>query len=169
MLDETGQVVKWFGSTTDINDKILHQETLQAARDDAERARGDAERADLAKSKFLAAASHDLRQPLQSLFLFADGLEQHIADREGSEKLLHLRRGLDVLKELLDALLDISQARRRSGGAHHRGFSAQPAVRSDRSGLWQGGRGEGAGVLHPRPRHGGAERPDTCWDEFWAT
>ena len=68
-----------------------------------------AEQADLAKSKFLASASHDLRQPLQSLFLFADGLEQHIADREGSEKLLHLRRGLDVLKELLDALLDISR------------------------------------------------------------
>jgi signal transduction histidine kinase/CheY-like chemotaxis protein len=109
MLDETGQVVKWFGSTTDINDKILYQETLQAARDDAERARGEAERANLAKGKFLAAASHDLRQPLQSLFLFADGLEQHIADRDGSEKLLHLRRGLDALKELLDALLDISR------------------------------------------------------------
>ena len=68
-----------------------------------------AEKAVLAKAKFLASASHDLRQPLQSLFLFADGLEQHISDREGSEKLLHLRRGLDVLKGLLDALLDISR------------------------------------------------------------
>jgi signal transduction histidine kinase/CheY-like chemotaxis protein len=68
-----------------------------------------AEKAVLAKVKFLASASHDLRQPLQSLFLFADGLEQHISDRKGSEKLLHLRRGLDVLKELLNALLDISR------------------------------------------------------------
>jgi PAS domain S-box-containing protein len=109
MLDGTGQVVKWFGSTTDIHDKILYQETLQAARDDAEHARGFAEQADLAKSRFLAAASHDLRQPVQSLFLFADGLEQHISDSEGLEKLLHLRRGLDVLKGLLDALLDISR------------------------------------------------------------
>jgi signal transduction histidine kinase/CheY-like chemotaxis protein len=109
MLDETGQVVKWFGTTTDIHDQILYQETLQAARDDADRARRVAEQADLAKSRFLAAASHDLRQPMQSLFLFADGLEQHINDKDGSEKLLHLRRGLDALKQLLDALLDISK------------------------------------------------------------
>ncbi|MGF7208028.1 PAS domain S-box-containing protein [Skermanella aerolata] len=109
MLDETGQVVKWFGTTVDIHDKILYQETLQAARDDAERAKREAEQADLAKSRFLAAASHDLRQPMQSLFLFADGLEQHITDKDGSEKLLHLRRGLDALKQLLDALLDISK------------------------------------------------------------
>jgi PAS domain S-box-containing protein len=116
MLDETSQVVKWVGSTTNINDKILYQEALQAAREEAEQARGEAERArgeaeqaNLAKSRFLASASHDLRQPLQSLFLFADGLERHIADQDGSDKLLHLRRGLDVLKELLDALLDVSR------------------------------------------------------------
>lgn len=109
MLDETGQVVRWFGTSTDIHDQKLQQEALQAARDEAERARGVAEQADLAKSRFLAAASHDLRQPMQSLFLFADSLKAHIADREGADKLLHLRRGLDALKVLLDGLLDISR------------------------------------------------------------
>ncbi|UEM02647.1 PAS domain-containing protein [Skermanella rosea] len=109
MLDETGQVVRWFGTSTDIHDQKLQQEALQAARDEAERARGVAEQADLAKSRFLAAASHDLRQPMQSLFLFADSLKAHIADREGADKLLHLRRGLDALKVLLDGLLDVSR------------------------------------------------------------
>jgi PAS domain S-box-containing protein len=109
MLDETGQLSKWFGTSTDIHDQKLYQETLQAARDEAERARTAAERADAAKSRFLAAASHDLRQPMQSLFLFADSLEQHIRDAEGREKLLHLRRGLDALKVLLDGLLDVSR------------------------------------------------------------
>ncbi|WP_158046961.1 ATP-binding protein [Skermanella pratensis] len=109
MLDETGQVVKWFGTSTDIHDQKVQQEALQAARDEAERARGVAEQADLAKSRFLAAASHDLRQPMQSLFLFADSLQAHIADAEGADKLLHLRRGLDALKVLLDGLLDISR------------------------------------------------------------
>lgn len=109
MLDETGQVVKWFGTSTDIHDQKLQQEALQAARDEAERARGVAEQADLAKSRFLAAASHDLRQPMQSLFLFADSLKAHISDPEGVDKLLHLRRGLDALKVLLDGLLDISR------------------------------------------------------------
>jgi signal transduction histidine kinase/CheY-like chemotaxis protein len=107
--DRASRNVGWFGPITDIDDQLLRQEALQAARDDAERARNAAEQADLARNRFLAAASHDLRQPLQSLFLFADGLEQHISDRQGSEKLLHLRRGLDVLKGLLDALLDISR------------------------------------------------------------
>jgi two-component system, sensor histidine kinase len=46
---------------------------------------------------------------MQSLFLFADALESHVSDAEGWEKLLHLRRGLDALKGLLDGLLDVSR------------------------------------------------------------
>ncbi|MEK0083283.1 ATP-binding protein [Benzoatithermus flavus] len=114
--DTKGRIVKWFGSMTDIHDQKLYEETLRAARDDAEHAkaeaeeaRAEAERANLAKSKFLAAASHDLRQPMQSLFLFAESLERYIVDQRGRERLLHLRRGLDALKGLLDSLLDVSR------------------------------------------------------------
>lgn len=41
----------------------------------------EADRANLAKSKFLAAASHDLRQPVQSLTLLLSAIERHVADR----------------------------------------------------------------------------------------
>lgn len=86
-------------------------------RDDTERKRAEqalrvakeeAERANLAKSKFLAAASHDLRQPLQSLLLFLDVVKPHVASG-GQEALTHLGRGLDVMKDLLDGLLDVSR------------------------------------------------------------
>ncbi|AWK88446.1 PAS domain-containing hybrid sensor histidine kinase/response regulator [Azospirillum thermophilum] len=73
------------------------------------RAKEEAERANLAKSKFLAAASHDLRQPLQSLLLFVDVLKPHVIGPRGHNALTHLGRGLDALKDLLDSLLDISR------------------------------------------------------------
>jgi PAS domain S-box-containing protein len=107
--DDAGQVAKWFGSTTDIHDQKLYEDSLRAARDDALEARREAERADLAKSKFLAAASHDLRQPMQSLFLFTEALDRYVTDQRGRERLSHLRRGLDALKGLLDSLLDVSR------------------------------------------------------------
>ncbi|CAO3439566.1 ATP-binding protein [Azospirillum argentinense] len=71
-------------------------------------AKREAEAASRSKSKFLAAASHDLRQPMQSLFLFAGALERHL-DGSGREKLAHLERSLDALKGLLDSLLDVSK------------------------------------------------------------
>ncbi|WP_448187808.1 ATP-binding protein [Azospirillum sp. sgz301742] len=74
-----------------------------------EEARAAAELADQSKSRFLAAASHDLRQPMQSMFLFAGALRPRIADVQGQEMLTMLERGLDTLKGLLDSLLDVSQ------------------------------------------------------------
>lgn len=82
---------------------------LQAANLDLERARTEAEHANQAKSRFLAAASHDLRQPLQSMFLFAASLHYHLRDKKGKEALVRIERGLDILKGLLDSLLDLSQ------------------------------------------------------------
>ncbi len=61
------------------------------------------------KSKFLAPASHDQRQPMQSLFLFAGTLHGHVQSKSGRAALAHLERGLDVMKSLLDSLLDVSR------------------------------------------------------------
>ncbi|WP_431861865.1 PAS domain-containing hybrid sensor histidine kinase/response regulator [Azospirillum sp.] len=74
-----------------------------------EEARTAAEQADQAKSRFLAAASHDLRQPMQSMFLFAGALRSRLDDPQGQDMLAMLERGLDTLKGLLDSLLDVSR------------------------------------------------------------
>ena len=73
------------------------------------RAKEEAERANLAKSKFLAAASHDLRQPLQSLILFTGVLKGYVQGPRGEQALKQLEHGLGALKALLDSLLDVSQ------------------------------------------------------------
>ncbi|EWY36134.1 hypothetical protein N825_29705 [Skermanella stibiiresistens SB22] len=97
-----GVVRQWFGTSTDIADAI-------EARDASRAAKEAAERANKAQSRFLASASHDLRQPMQSLFLFVAALAPHVGDGQGREVLGHIERGLDVLKGLLDTLLDVSQ------------------------------------------------------------
>lgn len=68
-----------------------------------------AENADLAKSRFLAAASHDLRQPLHAMSLFADSLHQRIQSSDSREILNKLRTSMDSLKGLFNSLLDISR------------------------------------------------------------
>jgi PAS domain S-box-containing protein len=72
-------------------------------------AQREAVQANLAKSKFLAAASHDLRQPLQSLFLFVSALRPQVQTDHGAKALDTLEHNLTVLKGLLDSLLDVSR------------------------------------------------------------
>ncbi len=68
-----------------------------------------AEQANLAKSRFLAAASHDLRQPLHALGLFVDAL-RGVQDEAARERLLsQVDASLDALGKLFNALLDISR------------------------------------------------------------
>jgi two-component system CheB/CheR fusion protein len=68
-----------------------------------------AEQANLAKSRFLAAASHDLRQPLQALTLLHDALEQRVEDGQARETLGRMGRVLESMSGMLTGLLDINQ------------------------------------------------------------
>jgi signal transduction histidine kinase/CheY-like chemotaxis protein len=68
-----------------------------------------AERANLAKSKFLAAASHDLRQPLHAMTLLADALEGRLQDAADRRTLASLQDSLAAMRNLFNALLDISR------------------------------------------------------------
>ncbi len=68
-----------------------------------------AEAADAAKSRFFAAASHDLRQPVQSLFFLSGSLGQQLTDQRALATLRHIDDSLDALKGLLDSLMDISK------------------------------------------------------------
>lgn len=67
-----------------------------------------AEAANLAKSRFLAAASHDLRQPIQAINLFSDALCRSRLDEDQKKICEHLSHSVRSLSELLNALLDVS-------------------------------------------------------------
>jgi signal transduction histidine kinase len=69
----------------------------------------EARQAALAKSRFLATASHDLRQPLHALSLFIDVLREAKSDRERAVLFPRIELSLNTLRKLFDALLDVSR------------------------------------------------------------
>ena len=74
-----------------------------------EAAKSEAERANIGKSRFLAAASHDLRHPLQTITLLQGMLEKRVHD-EATLKLVHrLDDTVNSMSSMLDKLLDINQ------------------------------------------------------------
>ena len=89
-------------SVRDISTRVNAEQALEDARDIAERATAE-------KSRFLAAASHDLRQPLQaiSLYLSVLGRTEDCAKRQEISTKMQL--SLDNINNMLGALLDVSK------------------------------------------------------------
>jgi signal transduction histidine kinase/CheY-like chemotaxis protein len=73
------------------------------------RRREAAEEANVAKSRFLAVASHDLRQPLHALGLFVQALQESSIAAQERHIVGNILRSVDAMEELFDALLDISR------------------------------------------------------------
>ena len=77
--------------------------------DAAQVARNEAEVANRAKTQFFAAASHDLRQPLHALGLFAEALRQRSHDEEVAHLVNSINSSVDALEGLFSELLDITK------------------------------------------------------------
>jgi len=84
-------------------------EALLAANLKLRAAKDTAEEATMSKSRFLAAASHDLRQPIQAISLFKHALDMTALNEEQKRISDYLARSIHSLGDLLDALLDISK------------------------------------------------------------
>ncbi|MDQ7989848.1 MAG: ATP-binding protein [Candidatus Dactylopiibacterium sp.] len=69
----------------------------------------EAERANLAKSRFLAAASHDLRQPMHALGLFIADLSRKEHSPDTHLLIGRIAASAEAMENLLDSLLDISK------------------------------------------------------------
>ena len=67
------------------------------------------ERANRDKSRFLAAASHDLRQPMHALGLFAASLEKSLAASPLQPTVVNMIRAVDSLEQSCSAMLDLSK------------------------------------------------------------
>ena len=82
---------------------------LEVEKAEAEAARGRAEKANLAKSQLLAAASHDLRQPLHALSLFSGSLQSLALDEEAKDVVGRIQANVAAMEKLFNGLLDISR------------------------------------------------------------
>ncbi len=82
---------------------------LRAEKMAADVARQQAEVASRAKTQFFAAASHDLRQPLHAMGLFAEALRQRSHDQEVLHLVTSINGSVDALEALFSELLDITK------------------------------------------------------------
>lgn len=136
-VDDQGSAFSWFQAAASLEESV-RQRTEQyeklnvRLRRELERrrtielslkqAKESADRANESKTRFLAAASHDLRQPLSSALLLLESMREDALVGTNREYLQKARVALSSLSNLLDTLLDV--ARLDSGGieAHYADF-----------------------------------------------
>jgi signal transduction histidine kinase/CheY-like chemotaxis protein len=94
----------------DLESRVASQsKALTSALEHMRVARDGAEKANLGKTGFLAAASHDLRQPIHALGLYMGSLRQRPLEAGAREIVERMEGSVGALESLLNALLDISR------------------------------------------------------------
>ena len=112
----------WLGGAVESRYQLMagHAEELQAevkrqtlaleqASQDLREKRDEAEQANLAKSRFLTAASHDLRQPAHALGMFMDRLGQLSTDPQSKGLVASANAAVHELQDMLDGMFDLSR------------------------------------------------------------
>ena len=112
---------------TDITPSVEAAEALERANETLERrvrerteeltrlnaalalAKGEADAANISKTKFLAAASHDILQPLNAARLYVTSLIERQGGRDDSRLIDNIDASLEAVEEIFGALLDISR------------------------------------------------------------
>ena len=100
-FDAAGKPTRINGLMTDVTERKRFEEELSLAWTSAEMA-------NRAKSSFLAAASHDLRQPLQTLKFLQAALEPHHPGGEARNLVAGIGQSLDTMASILSSLLDVN-------------------------------------------------------------
>lgn len=103
LWDSGGHMRGFVVISRDVTERVAADMTMRAAKEAAEQA-------NIAKTRFLAAASYDLRQPVQALVLYTSVLEERMGDRDTAASVLtHVKGSLAALNGLLEVLLDMSK------------------------------------------------------------
>ncbi len=122
-LPDGGRIITY----TDISESVASEEALERANETLERrvqerteeltkvnaelirAKATADEANLSKTRFLAAASHDILQPLNAARLYTSSLVERVRGEEPRALARNADLALDSVEEILTALLDISR------------------------------------------------------------
>ncbi|HLN25298.1 MAG TPA: hybrid sensor histidine kinase/response regulator, partial [Patescibacteria group bacterium] len=128
-FEADGRFTGYRGVAMEVTAEVEAEQRASEARhlmmDALREARDTAEQANHSKTRFLAAASHDLRQPLQALGLFVATLAQRPLPDDIRSIVGKIEGSLEALEHLLDTLLDISRLDAGVVEAHCVGFSVQ--------------------------------------------
>ena len=102
---------------------------LRVEKQAAEAARQQAEVANRAKTQFFTAASHDLRQPLHAMGLFAEALRQRVHEPEVAQLVNSINESVDALEGLFSELLDITRIDNGGVEVHEQHFAVGDILR----------------------------------------
>ena len=103
---EVGGVVLTF---IELTERKRAEATLMQTRDEAEKAREEAERANAAKSEFLSRMSHELRTPLNAILGFGQLLEHSHLNEQDGQSVEQILKGGRHLLTLVDEVLDLAR------------------------------------------------------------
>jgi signal transduction histidine kinase/CheY-like chemotaxis protein len=92
-------------------ERRVHARTEELTRLNSElaRAKSEADQANISKTRFLAAASHDILQPLNAARLYVTSLIERQANGDDMQLIGNVDASLDAVEEIIGALLDISR------------------------------------------------------------
>jgi PAS domain S-box-containing protein len=110
LRDEQGQIIRWFGSSTDIHDQKIALEERDRALQYERLAREEAEASNRIKDEFLAVLSHELRSPLNPILGWSNLLLNRDLDPQTTRRALEaIARNAQLQTQLIEDLLDVSR------------------------------------------------------------
>ncbi|MFQ4140648.1 ATP-binding protein [Chlorogloeopsis sp. ULAP02] len=110
LKDEQGQIIKWFGTATDIEEQKQLEQQRSHLLQQEQAAREEAEVANRIKDEFLAVLSHELRSPLNPILGWAKLLQAGKLDEVATRRALEtIERNAKLQTQLIEDLLDVSR------------------------------------------------------------
>lgn len=122
LLDEQGEIIKWYGTCTDIDE-------LRTSKEQLNRAKAVAESANRAKSEFLANMSHEIRTPMNGLLGMTQLLELTQLTKEQQDYVAILKSSGENLLSLINDILDLSKIEAGKITVEHREFNLLQSIR----------------------------------------
>lgn len=109
LYDKGGSLTHFISVLTDVSDIKAIQEELEKAKDTSEAAKVVAEKANSAKSDFLAMMSHEIRTPMNAVIGFTDLLSNTPLDEEQQDHLSNINLSANALLTIINDILDFSK------------------------------------------------------------
>jgi PAS domain S-box-containing protein len=115
LRDEAGNILKWYGTCTDIDDQKkssdLLEEKVEERTRELESQKNELKRSNANLEEFAYAASHDLKEPIRKIRTFADRLKNKLGGRLTDDAQYYFQRmekAAERMQLLIDDLLDYS-------------------------------------------------------------